>query len=115
MRIPVIAHDFDHPLTTLTSPALNSMGNFCSEELGSFGEQRRCEALIALGKQVIVIDLNPLSRTARMAHVTIVDEVSRAMAELCRALVAEPQVSDWDNEQALRDALEIMGEASKRI
>ena len=75
----------------------------------------RCEALIALGKQVIVIDLNPLSRTARMAHVTIVDEVSRAMAELCRALVAEPQVSDWDNEQALRDALEIMGEASKRI
>ena len=75
----------------------------------------RCEALIALGKQVLVIDLNPLSRTARMAHVTIVDEVSRAMAELCRALVAEPQVSDWDNEQALRDALEIMGEASKRI
>ena len=50
-----------------------------------------------------------------MAHVTIVDEVSRAMSELCRALLAEPEASDWDNEQALRDALEIMGEASKRI
>lgn len=75
----------------------------------------RCEALVALGKQVLVIDLNPLSRTARMAHVTIVDEVSRAMSELCRALLTEGEASDWDNEQALRDALEIMGEASKRI
>jgi phosphopantothenate synthetase len=50
-----------------------------------------------------------------MAHVTIVDEVSRAMSELYRALLTKPEASDWDNEQALRDALEIMGEASKRI
>ena len=34
----------------------------------------RCEALIALGKD-IAIDLNPLSRTSRTATVTIVDEV----------------------------------------
>ena len=41
----------------------------------------RCEALVNLGKQVLVVDLNPLSRTAKMATITIVDEISRA-AEL---------------------------------
>ena len=75
----------------------------------------RCEALVALGKQVLVIDLNPLSRTARMAHVTIVDEVSRAMTELCSALVEEPEISQWDNGQALRDSLAIMAQASNQI
>ena len=75
----------------------------------------RCEALVGLGKQVLVIDLNPLSRTARMAHVTIVDEVSRAMAELCIALSEKTQVSQWDNGQALRDALAIMAQASEQI
>lgn len=75
----------------------------------------RCEALVALGKQVLVIDLNPLSRTARMASVTIVDEVARAMTELCQALLDSPSPSDWDNDAALRDTLNIMAEASKRI
>ena len=75
----------------------------------------RCEALIALGKQVLVIDLNPLSRTARMAHVTIVDEVGRAMTKLCQALSENPLVSHWDNDQALREALAIMAEASDQI
>ena len=42
----------------------------------------RCEALIASGRKVIVIDLNPLSRSAQKAHVTIVDEVTRALALL---------------------------------
>ena len=75
----------------------------------------RCEALVALGKQVLVIDLNPLSRTARMAHVTIVDEVSRAMTELCVALGEKPEISLWDNDQTLRDALAIMAKASEKI
>ena len=75
----------------------------------------RCEALVALGKQVLVIDLNPLSRTARMAHVTIVDEVSRAMTELCSALIEDLQVTQWDNGLALRDALAIMAQASNQI
>ena len=37
----------------------------------------RCEALVAMGKTVIVVDLNPLSRSAKMASITIVDEISR--------------------------------------
>jgi len=39
----------------------------------------RCEALVKMGKRTIAIDLNPMSRTARMAHITIVDELTRAI------------------------------------
>jgi 4-phosphopantoate--beta-alanine ligase len=39
----------------------------------------RCEALVKMGKTVIAIDLNPLSRTAVKAHITIVDELTRAL------------------------------------
>jgi len=41
----------------------------------------RAEALVKMGKIVISIDLNPLSRTTRAAHVPIVDELTRALAE----------------------------------
>ena len=50
-----------------------------------------------------------------MAHVTIVDEVTRAMTEICIALSEKTQVSSWDNDQALRDALAIMAQASEQI
>lgn len=39
----------------------------------------RTEALRKMGKTVIAIDLNPLSRTARAASITIVDNVIRAV------------------------------------
>ncbi|MEM0453631.1 MAG: 4-phosphopantoate--beta-alanine ligase [Sulfolobales archaeon] len=42
----------------------------------------RTEALRKLGKTVIAIDLNPLSRTARSANITIVDNIVRAMPRL---------------------------------
>lgn len=42
----------------------------------------RCEALVRIGKKVIAIDLNPLSRTSRMASVTIVDNIVRAVPNL---------------------------------
>jgi 4-phosphopantoate--beta-alanine ligase len=44
----------------------------------------RCKALVDMGKTVIVIDLNPLSRTAQCAHVTIVDNVVRAIPNMTR-------------------------------
>ncbi len=44
----------------------------------------RTEALKKMGKTVIAIDLNPLSRTARTADVTIVDEVTRAMNNMIK-------------------------------
>jgi 4-phosphopantoate--beta-alanine ligase len=44
----------------------------------------RCEALVRMGKRTIAIDLNPLSRTARKAHITIVDELTRALPLLLK-------------------------------
>lgn len=44
----------------------------------------RAEALIAMGKKVISIDLNPLSRTSKAATVPICDEISRAAANILR-------------------------------
>ena len=75
----------------------------------------RCEALISLGKQVIAIDLNPLSRTSKSATVTIVDEVARAMSRLADELSENPTTTNWNNEAVLRDALEIMSSSSLRI
>ncbi|MCK4669066.1 phosphopantothenate/pantothenate synthetase [Candidatus Bathyarchaeota archaeon] len=42
----------------------------------------RTEALIKMSKKVIAIDLNPLSRTAQQATITIVDNVVRAIPKL---------------------------------
>ncbi len=42
----------------------------------------RTEALRALGKRVISIDLNPLSRTSQSASLPIVDELTRALRTL---------------------------------
>lgn len=39
----------------------------------------RTEALRKMGKKVVAIDLNPLSRTARYASITIVDNIVRAI------------------------------------
>ena len=42
----------------------------------------RAQALVELGKKVITIDLNPLSRTSRCATLPIIDEVTRALPEI---------------------------------
>ena len=44
----------------------------------------RTEALRKAGKKVIAIDLNPLSRTARKADLTVVDHVARAVPAITR-------------------------------
>ena len=44
----------------------------------------RTESLIKMGKKVIAIDLNPFSRTAQKATITIVDNIVRAMPELIK-------------------------------
>jgi 4-phosphopantoate--beta-alanine ligase len=44
----------------------------------------RCKALVDMGKTVIAIDLNPLSRTAQYATVTIVDNIIRAIPNISK-------------------------------
>jgi 4-phosphopantoate---beta-alanine ligase len=73
----------------------------------------RCEALIRSGRKVITIDLNPLSRTARKASITIVDNIVRAaplLVERVNGMASEPRpildglLENYDNEMALREA-----------
>ena len=76
----------------------------------------RCEALVAMGKTFITIDLNPLSRTAQTATLTIVDELTRALPNItqaCRTLTheaGEQLIADHDNSRLLYAALQTMQE-----
>ena len=73
----------------------------------------RCEALVAMGKTVIVVDLNPLSRSSKMADVTIVDEISR-VANNMLMMIKDGHLIDikspFDNEKSLHSALNLIGE-----
>ncbi|MFY9800408.1 MAG: 4-phosphopantoate--beta-alanine ligase [Methanoregula sp.] len=74
----------------------------------------RCEALVNMGKTVIAIDLNPLSRTARFATLTIVDELTRALPHITHACqeISEPEkinlISSVDNHYLLSEAIREM-------
>jgi 4-phosphopantoate--beta-alanine ligase len=77
----------------------------------------RCEALVAMGKKVIAIDLNPLSRTARKATVSIVDNIQRAVPNITEQVKRlsnapradlEKELREYDNERALRYAVHEM-------
>ena len=73
----------------------------------------RCEALIKLGKEVLVVDLNPLSRTAMTATVTVVDEVARVASILLIEVVkGDAKPTDWDNRAVLNDSLAVMARTS---
>ena len=67
-----------------------------------------------MGKKVIAIDLNPLSRTAQKATVSIVDNIVRAvplLTEQVQILSDAPRadlermVGDYDNQRVLREAV----------
>lgn len=77
----------------------------------------RCQALVEMGKNVITIDLNPLSRTSRTATVTIVDNVVRAVENMITLShemkgldIAELRnlVGEYDNSRTLSDAVRQM-------
>ena len=71
----------------------------------------RCEVLVSLGKIVLVVDLNPLSRSAKMATVTIVDEVARAADLLLEYVIKNSSnVAEWDNDLALKESLKVISE-----
>jgi 4-phosphopantoate--beta-alanine ligase len=74
----------------------------------------RCEALVRMGKKVIAIDLNPLSRTSRMATVTIVDNIVRAIPNLISSVKelskSRPDdihrlLQEYDNAEMLRQSI----------
>ena len=74
----------------------------------------RCQALVDMGKTVIAIDLNPLSRTARSATITIVDELTRALPHITQACYEisgdekENLINSVDNHYLLSEAIREM-------
>jgi len=66
----------------------------------------RTEALQKMGKTVITFDLNPLSRTARKADITIVDNVIRGMKLLGSACKKSKSAkTNFNNRRALSSAI----------
>ncbi len=74
----------------------------------------RAEALVKLGKLLITIDLNPLSRTARTATITIVDNIIRAvpyLIEVVKKLSSVDRITlhhimdDFNNQENLKESL----------
>ena len=71
----------------------------------------RCEALVKMGKTVIVVDLNPMSRSARMASITIVDEISRVANNMIHLINQEnpPEINiDFVNNKNLQHSVNII-------
>jgi 4-phosphopantoate--beta-alanine ligase len=81
----------------------------------------RCQALRDMKKLVIAVDLNPLSRTAKNANITVVDDVTRAVPNIEKWVkrlkdkdvdVVRRMVSRWDNDRMLGEVLSFI---SKRL
>ncbi|MEM1658761.1 MAG: 4-phosphopantoate--beta-alanine ligase [Candidatus Jordarchaeales archaeon] len=77
----------------------------------------RTQALRRLGKTVIAIDLNPLSRTAQYANITIVDNIVRCMPLLVNEVrrlkklsreQLEKILKEYDNRKVLAEVLKII-------
>ncbi|MFW9909330.1 MAG: phosphopantothenate/pantothenate synthetase [Candidatus Thorarchaeota archaeon] len=77
----------------------------------------RTEALRKIGKYVITIDLNPVSRTSIYSNITIVDNIVRAlplMVEYARELRELPHeelsriVEAFDNDKNIRNSIQLM-------
>lgn len=75
----------------------------------------RTEALVKLGKKVITVDLNPISRTAVSSHITIVDNIVRVMPAIVESAVSlkggkglKKIVDEFDNASNLSESLEII-------
>ena len=99
-------------------PGLSSeRAKCCSDGIGSadvvlvpLEDGDRCEALVNMGKKVITIDLNPLSRTAQTAHITIVDELTRCLPLLSDFIKKKKGIESFNNKQCLSDVLNYISE-----
>ncbi len=77
----------------------------------------RTQALRDMGKTVITVDLNPFSRSAQTASITIADNITRCYPKLCDEVkclkahersVIEKIIKEFDNKKNLRDTFTFM-------
>jgi len=99
-------------------PGLDSKRALCSRHgiysadvvLVPLEDGDRTESLARMGKTVLAIDLNPMSRTSLAASVTVVDELTRAMPNIIKSArnlkknrsLAVRTVKSFDNEKNLK-------------
>ncbi len=73
----------------------------------------RTEALIKNGKKVITVDLNPLSRTAQTATITIVDNITRALPLLIEEIKKKETIHlEYNNKEVLNRAITAVRKSS---
>ena len=75
----------------------------------------RCEALVNMGLKVIVVDLNPLSRSAVKSTIAVVDDVTRFSKNLQEKLLSFKNLEriKWDNKKSLQVALDTINDRLK--
>jgi 4-phosphopantoate--beta-alanine ligase len=106
-------------------PGISHDRSFCDSEgifsadvvLVPLEDGDRCLALRSMNKMVIAIDLNPLSRTAKAANISVVDNVMRALPNIEKWVLRFKKVSneelsgyitDWNNDKMLDDILNLL-------
>ncbi|MFX1486077.1 MAG: 4-phosphopantoate--beta-alanine ligase [Promethearchaeota archaeon] len=128
------------------APDILGIGDAASKEIPEIGSERRrvdpkgiyvadvvlvpledgdrTEGLIKMGKTVIAVDLNPLSRTAQFASITIVDNIVRVLPTLIKMsheLKMEDRieltkiVSEYSNKETLSDAISQINSRLKEL
>jgi len=84
----------------------------------------RAKVLGNMGKNIITIDLNPLSRTSKSANITIVDNIIRAMPLLIKEIrrlrtydyyFLNSIVKDFDNEVNLKKCMSYIVENIQKL
>ena len=110
-------------------PGLNYNRSFCDKDgiysadaiLVPLEDGDRCRALRDMGKKVIVIDLNPISRSSKTASISIVDNIIRAIPNILKwinrfknkdKIFLESLEKNWDNNKMLKEVLSFI---SKRL
>ena len=106
-------------------PHLDHNRRFCNEDgilkadvvFVPLEDGDRCKALRKMGKEVITVDLNPLSRTAKAATITIVDNITRAVPLLIKTIKKysslkenqlKKKLKKYDNKKILKESLQII-------
>lgn len=75
----------------------------------------RAQAFIGMGKKVITIDLNPLSRTAQSATITIVDNIVRALPLLIQEIQKMKRNGSFSHETRSFDNKKNLVRASRKL
>ena len=101
-----------------TRGKVSPKGIYCADVvLVPLEDGDRTQALSAMGKKIVTVDLSPFSRSAQAADVTIVDNIVRCYPLLCREIKrlktcekfdAEKILDDFDNKENLSEMFGIM-------